>query len=736
MRKPLAHERSVHDLGSADIKKVVEESAGKGASFKKLDRGKVGPLELELDATGSVVVAGKGVKIDVTTIREVRVGFVSQEFLSHGGDHDEDKALSIVYTDEKSAAPVILNLIAESGATRNWWHKALTVLVEKLNDNTGEAYAVMKPWLENLRDGKDTMSWKTAIDTLESMGMKTSAAQAKRLVTQFDTDGNGRLDFSEFLQAMRQLRSHPTLVALFMKYGGKDKQLSASELRELFRVEQQQALTEAEAQALIDKYASGANKTTLDLPSFELMMTGVENDAFNPESEKRTHDMTQPLNRYAIDSSHNTYLVGDQLKSDSSIEMYVRAFRLGCRCVELDLWDGPGGEPVIYHGHTLTSKILFCDVLKVAKRQGFVKTPYPIILSLENHCSKKVQDRTAELIESILGDTLYRLPPGGKVTKLPSPEELKYKVLIKGKLTSSNVVESELDDDEGDDMTVVGGAAAAHAQVKSQQQPKKEVKVEKISERLSCLTYFSTGHFKSLEDCVKNWSANEMASFSEPKAFKMLSKGAAGVELFRSYNARHLSRIYPRGTRFDSSNYDPMLVWYAGCQIVALNYQTSGTLPMMVNNALFRQNGHAGYNLQPDWSKVQIAPVTIKIRVLGARMLPQRSRIDLLDPYIRLTFADGSANPPSAHTETVDDNGLNPDFKLEYTHVVANPLNTFLVLTVWDSNASADTFVCHWAAPVSAMRSGYRVARLLDQQFNTLGRGQAHVLLKIDITPK
>ncbi len=448
--------------------------------------------------------------------------------------------------------------------------------------------------------------------------------------------------------------------------------------------------------------------------------------------------MTKPLNRYFIDSSHNTYLVADQLKSDSSIEMYVRAFRLGCRCVELDLWDGPGGEPIIHHGYTLTSKILFCDVLKVAKRQGFAKTPYPIILSLENHCSKKVQERTAELIETILGDTLYRPPPSGKVAQLPSPEELKYKVLLKGKATSSNVVESELEDDGDDEKPGPAAVAAAAASAAAAAAAaKKEVKVEKISERLGRLMFLSASHFKSLEDCVKTWAANEMASFSEPKTFKILSKGAAGVDLFRAYNSRHLSRIYPRGTRFDSSNYDPMLAWYGGCQIVALNYQTSGTLPMMVNNARFRENGHAGYNLQPEWAKwakLQPAPVTLKIRVLGARMLPQRSRIDVLDPYIRITFADGSVNPVSVHTAVVDDNGLNPDFQLEHTQVVANPLNTFLVLTVWDSNAGSDTFVCHWAAPVSAIRPGYRAARLLDQQFSSLGRGLAHVLLQIDVS--
>lgn len=31
----------------------------------------------------------------------------------------------------------------------------------------------------------------------------------------------------------------------------------------------------------------------------------------------------------------------------------------GCRSVELDCWDGDDGMPVIYHGHTLTTKIPF-----------------------------------------------------------------------------------------------------------------------------------------------------------------------------------------------------------------------------------------------------------------------------------------------------------------------------------------------------------------------------------------
>lgn len=48
-----------------------------------------------------------------------------------------------------------------------------------------------------------------------------------------------------------------------------------------------------------------------------------------------------------------------------------RAFAQGCRCVELDCWEGPGGEPIIYHGHTLTSKILFRDVVQTVRDHAF-----------------------------------------------------------------------------------------------------------------------------------------------------------------------------------------------------------------------------------------------------------------------------------------------------------------------------------------------------------------------------
>lgn len=61
--------------------------------------------------------------------------------------------------------------------------------------------------------------------------------------------------------------------------------------------------------------------------------------------------MTAPLSHYFMYTSHNTYLTGNQLSSDSSDIPIIQALQGGVRVIELDLWPNSTKDNVdVLHG--------------------------------------------------------------------------------------------------------------------------------------------------------------------------------------------------------------------------------------------------------------------------------------------------------------------------------------------------------------------------------------------------
>lgn len=129
---------------------------------------------------------------------------------------------------------------------------------------------------------------------------------------------------------------------------------------------------------------------------------------------------------------------------------------------------------------------------------------------------------------------------------------------------------------------------------------------------------------------------NEMSSFPETKAERLMCQPDA--TFFTAYHAVQLSRVYPKGQRIDSSNYNPVPFWNVGSQMVALNYQTPDR-PMQLNAGKFRQNGGCGYVLKPEFMfdegynpyekrcvEKKVTPTMVRLRVVGARHLSKSGR--------------------------------------------------------------------------------------------------------------
>ncbi|NXI10502.1 PLCH2 phosphodiesterase, partial [Irena cyanogastra] len=789
-------------------------------------------------------------KISIDSIQEVCEGKQSEIFQRYAdGSFDPNCCFSIYYGDHMES----LDLVSSSAEEARTWITGLKYLMAGISDEdslskrqrTRDQYPPL--WLKQTFDeadknGDGSLSISEVLQLMHKLNVNLPRQKVKQMFKEADTDDNqGTLDFEEFCAFYKMMSTRRDLYLLMLTYSNHKDYLDTDDLKRFLETEQKMTnVTKEHCLEIISKFEpcpENKKEGALGIDGFTNYMRSPSGDIFNPEHYQVNQDMSYPLSHYFITSSHNTYLMGDQLMSQSRVDMYAWVLQSGCRCVEVDCWDGPDGEPIVHHGYTLTSKILFKDVIETINKYAFIKNEYPVILSIENHCSIVQQKKMAQYLTEILGDKLdLSSVHNDDSTELPSPASLKGKILVKGKKLPANISddaeEGEVSDEDSadeidDDCKLMNGDASANrkrveniakkkldslikeSKIRDCEDPnnftvstlpssgkpglKSDSKKSKLEDDVesgedcsaskrhsrSLMGSFSkrkkkgsklkkassleegeddsdsqgnsarsSVHYsrvnrqkktmklsRALSDLVKYTksvgihdveteisSSWQVSSFSETKAHQILQQKPAQ---YLRFNQHQLSRIYPSSYRVDSSNYNPQPFWNAGCQLVALNYQSEGRM-LQLNRAKFSANGNCGYVLKPNCmcqgvfnpNSEDPLPGQLKkqlvLRIISGQQLPKPrdsmlgDRGEIIDPFVEVEVIGLPVDCFKEQTRVVDDNGFNPMWEETLVFTVHMPEIALIRFLVWDHDPIGRDFIGQRTIAFSSMMPGYR----------------------------
>uniref|UniRef100_A0A452HED9 Phosphoinositide phospholipase C n=2 Tax=Gopherus agassizii TaxID=38772 RepID=A0A452HED9_9SAUR len=763
-------------------------------------------------------------KIIIDSIYKVTEGRQSEIFHRHTeGNFDPSCCFTIYHGNHMES----LDLITSNPEEARTWITGLKYLMAGISDEDSLTFE------EADKNGDGLLNIEEIHQLMHKLNVNLPRRKVRQMFQEADTDENqGTLTFEEFSVFYKMMSLRRDLYLLLLSYSDKKDHLTVEEFAQFLKMEQKMNnVTTEYCLDIIRKFeVSEENKeqNVLGIEGFTSFMRSSACDIFNPLHSEVHQDMDQPLCNYYIASSHNTYLTGDQLLSQSKVEMYARVLQDGCRCVEVDCWDGPDGEPVVHHGYTFTSKILFRDVVEAINKNAFVKNEFPVILSIENHCSIQQQKKIAQYLKEIFSDKLdLSSVIAGDSKQLPSPQSLKGKILVKGKKLPYNlgadaeegevsdedsadeieddcklklcynngttehqmesfirkkleslIKESQIRDKEDpDSFTVKALLKATHEglnvnlkqnrdtkesgkkshsrslmgnfgkykkAVKSrskshstsddeesqQNSSGKETgqlyrlgrrrKTMKLCRALSDLVVYTNS--VAAQDIVDDGTMGNVLSFSETRAHQVVQQKS---EQFILYNQKQLTRIYPSAYRIDSSNFNPLPYWNAGCQLVALNYQSDGRM-MQVNQAKFRMNGNCGYVLKPQqMCKGTFNPYSsdplpanpkkhLILKVISGQQLPKPpdsvlgDRGEIIDPFVEVEIIGLPVDCCKDQTRVVDDNGFNPVWEETLTFTIHMPEIALVRFLVWDHDPIGRDFVGQRTVAFSSLVPGYR----------------------------
>ncbi|XP_035434455.1 1-phosphatidylinositol 4,5-bisphosphate phosphodiesterase classes I and II isoform X2 [Spodoptera frugiperda] len=576
-----------------------------------------------------------------------------------------------------------------------------------------------------------------------------------------DTISQSKFQFEDFFAFYKNLTQRTEVQKIFNNLTDGKPHLSANQLVDfLNEVQRDPRLNEIlhpyadiqRAKDLIKTYEHNKyhqQRSQLTFDGFLRFLMSEDNPIVAPSKMDLCDDMEQPLAHYFINSSHNTYLTGHQITGKSSVEIYRQSLLAGCRCVELDFWNGRTDEPVIVHGYTFVPEISAKEVLEAIAESAFKTSDYPVILSFENHCNPRQQAKIANYCREIFGDMLldkpldsHQLEPGGE---LPPPSLLRHKIIIKNKkkhhhhhkkedsiASEESEPRPEVPQGNGDVTTATltrqGSSESSDSESSSGEEEAggadsavgEDARETHAGAEISALVnYVQPVHFSSFENSEKKNRFYEMSSFDEKQATTLLKERP--IE-FVNYNKHQLSRVYPAGTRFDSSNFMPQVFWNAGCQLVALNYQTLD-LAMQLNLGTYEYNRRCGYLLKPEFMRRKdrrldpfaestvdgIIAGTLSVTVLSGQLLTDKRCGTFVEVDMFGLPADTVRK--KFRTRVAPNNGINPVYG-EEPFVFKKVVLPELAMLRIAAHEEGGRLLGHRVLPVLGLCPGYRSVNL------------------------
>ncbi|KAL0452733.1 UNVERIFIED_CONTAM: Phosphoinositide phospholipase C 6 [Sesamum latifolium] len=553
----------------------------------------------------------------------------------------------------------------------------------------------------------------------------------------------------------------PEVGGAFRRYAEGADYMTADQLRKFlveYQREDEEGCSAADAEAIMQKVFQRRHQTSrrrgLTLDDFFYFL--FQDDLNGPINSQVHHDMTAPLQHYFIYTGHNSYLTGNQLSSDCSEIPIIRALENGVRGIELDLWPNSAKDNVhVLHGRTLTAPIPLVKCLTSIRDHAFVKSPYPVIITLEDHLTPQLQAKVAGMVTQIFGDMLY-YPESEGLEEFPSPEALKHKIILSTKppkeylASSSNKdgetnssVEKDSSEDEQLLRETLDPVAEQEAddkvnQIGSNQDDEDSDASRQKSGTLAAPEYkhliaIRAGNAKNgLRHALSNGADKvNRLSLSEQRLEKAVTLYA--TDLIR-FTQKSILRVFPKNTRVTSSNFKPTRGWMHGAQMVAFNMQGYGKSLWMMHG-LFRANGGCGYVKKPDLLMTRgpdnevfdpklTLPVkkTLKVTVFmgdGWRLDFSHTHFDAYSPpdfYTKIYIVGVPADAAKKKTRVIEDDWT-PYWDEDFAFPLTVPELALLRIEVREHNRSEkDDFGGQTCLPVSELRPGIRAVPLYNKK--------------------